>query len=149
VRAGYDGHFIVRGYERRGNESVSCIPNNFERFLSITVGNLRFIDSLQFLNSSLDRLAANLQRTDFIHTARHTPQDKLHLLLRKGVFPYEYWSGPERAVEKQLPPREAFFSHLTGEHISIEDYLHAQSVWSAFDMDDLGAYHDLYLKVSQ
>ncbi len=126
---------------------MSCIPNNFERFLCITVGNLRFIDSLQFLNSSLDKLAANLTPTDFIHTARHTSKDKLHLLLRKGVFPYEYWSGPERADEKQLPPREAFFSHLTGEHISTADYLHAQSVWNAFQLKDLGAYHDLYLKV--
>jgi hypothetical protein len=76
------------------------------------------------------------------------PADKLHLMLRKGCFPYDYWTGPEKADETQLPPREAFFSRLTGEHVSAEDYLHAQTVWNSFMLQDLGSYHDLYLRVS-
>ena len=39
---------------------ISCIPNNKEKYISFTIGNLRFIDSLQFLNASLSTLVNNL-----------------------------------------------------------------------------------------
>ncbi len=48
--------------------------------------------------------------------------------------------------ETSLPPKDAFFSSLTDSGISNEDYLHAQKVWSTFNIVDLGAYHDLYVK---
>ena len=51
-----------------------------------------------------------------------------------------------RLNEKQLPPKEAFFSKLTGESISEKDYEHAQKVWSKFGMKTLRAYHNLYNK---
>ena len=47
---------------------------------------------------------------------------------------------------KQLPPKEAFYSKLNDDHISNEDYEHAQKVWEAFDCKILKDYHDLYLK---
>ena len=56
------------------------------------------------------------------------PEDKLHLL-RKKVFPYEYWDSIERFDEEQLLSKEAFYSHLIGYAISDEDYNHAQQVW--------------------
>jgi hypothetical protein len=40
----------------------------------------------------------------------------------------------------------AFYSHLRKSHISDNDYQHAQSVWKTFKLQDLGSYHDLYLK---
>ncbi len=39
---------------------LTCIPTNFEKYISFSLGNLRFIDSLQFLNSSLEKLVENL-----------------------------------------------------------------------------------------
>jgi len=114
--------------------------------MSFTIDNLRFIDSCQFLNASLDKLSSNLSDTDFIHTSQHTPADKLQLMTRKGVFCYDYWDGPEKAHENQLPPREAFYSRLTEEGIGEDDYEHSQKVWRAFNMSTLGEYHDLYLK---
>jgi hypothetical protein len=117
-----------------------------ERYLSFTIDNLRFIDSLQFLNTSLDKLAANLKSNDFVHTRRHSPADKVNMLLRKGVFCYDYWDGPERALEEKLPPRTAFYSRLTGEGVRLQDYWHAVCVWREFGIRNLGEYHDLYLK---
>ena len=144
---GYDGHLILKAFNKdMTDKEISCIPNNMERYLSFTIGNIRFIDSFQFMSKSLDELSASLPKEDFNHTALHTPADKLPLLLRKGVFPYEYWSSAERNAEPCLPPREAFFSKLSGEHISVKDYQHGQTVWQAFGMCTLGEYHDLYLK---
>jgi hypothetical protein len=128
------------------NKKIFCIPNNMERYLSFTIGNIRFIDSYQFMNESLEKLVANLPKQNFIHTALHTPSDKIDLLLRKGVFPYEYWDSLDRFYEKQLPPKQAFYSKLTGEDITDADYQHALNVWQRFDIKNLVEYHDLYLK---
>ena len=141
---GYDGHFIIRGV-RTGHE-VSCIPNNMEKYVSFSINNLRFIDSYQFMAESLEKLVSNLHIDDFIHTKRHSPADKLSLLLRKGVYPYEYVDGPDRFEEEALPPMENFYNRLTDQPINIEDYNHARNVWTEFDIKTLGEYHDLYLK---
>ena len=50
----------------------------------------------------------------------------------------------ERFKENKLPPKEAFYSRLTGEGISNEDYEHAKKVWKVFGMKTLQDYHDLY-----
>ena len=117
-----------------------------ERYLSFTIDNLRFIDSFQFMNASLDKLSSYLSPEDFVHTRLHTSADKVDLLTRKGVFCYDYWDGPEKADENHLPPPEAFYSRLLDKHVSDEDYAHAQRVWSSFQLQTLGDYHDLYLK---
>ena len=74
-------------------------------------------------------------------------EDKLSLLVRKGVYPYEYMNSPEKLKETQLPPKEAFYSRLTDEGISDEDYEHARNVWEAFEMKNLGDYLKLYNEV--
>ena len=38
--------------------------------------------------------------------------DKLSLVMRKGVHPYEYMDTLERLKETKLPPKEAFYSKL-------------------------------------
>ena len=58
--------------------------------------------------------------------------NKFVLLLRKGVYPYEYMDSWERFNEISLPPKKSFFSELNLEDISNKDYLHAQKVWDVF-----------------
>ena len=48
--------------------------------------------------------------------------------------------------ETKLPPKEAFYSQLIGEHISDEAYEKAHKIWDHSGIKDLGEYHDLYLK---
>ena len=56
--------------------------------------------------------------------------NKFELFLRKGVYPYEYMDSWERFKEESLPDKESFYSELNNEHITDEDYEHAQkSMW--------------------
>ena len=72
--------------------------------------------------------------------------NKFVLLLRKGVYPYEYMDSWERFNEISLPPKKSFYSELNLEDISDKDYLHAQKVWDAFGIRNLGEYHNLYVQ---
>ena len=54
--------------------------------------------------------------------------NKFVLLLRKGIYPYEYMDGWEKFNENALPPKKDFYSNSNLEDISDEDYRHAQKV---------------------
>ena len=126
---------------------LSCIPNNTEKYISFSLGQLRFIDSAQFLLASLAKLVAANSPEAFQITARYEPDhQKRQLLLRKGVYPYEFMDSWERFEAAQLPPKEAFYSKLSDEHISDSDYDHAQKVWKTFECRTLGDYTDLYCR---
>jgi len=72
--------------------------------------------------------------------------ENFNLLTRKGIFPYEYIDCVEKLEEPCLPPRESFYSSLTGDTVSESDYAHAVNVWQRFSIQTLGEYSDLYLK---
>ena len=55
------------------------------------------------------------------------------LLLRKGVYPYEYRDSFERCFETSLPDKDAFYSNLNMESITDIDYRHAKNVFNKFD----------------
>ena len=97
--------------------------------------------------TSLDKLVNNLPKDAFNNVKRHYAEDKLSLLTRKGVYPYEYMNSLEKLKETELPPREAFYSRLNDEGISHEDYQHARKVWETFEMKNLEDYHNLYNQV--
>ena len=105
---------------------------------------LKFIDSFQFMSSSLAQLVDNLPRTDFKYVTEYFG-DQATLMIRKGVYPYDYMGSFERLEEMSLPLKSNFYSKLNDEHISDDDYKHAQEVWRAFNMTNMGDYHDLYL----
>ena len=72
--------------------------------------------------------------------------NKFVLLLRKGVYPYEYADTWERFNEIPLPSKEDFYSNLNMEDISDIDYRHANNVFKVFKLENLGDYHDLYVQ---
>ena len=72
--------------------------------------------------------------------------NKFVLLLRKGVYPYEYMDSWEKFNETSLPPKKSFYSELNLQDISDKDYLHAQKVWDVFEIRNLGDYYDLYVQ---
>ena len=65
------------------------------------------------------------------------------LLLRKGIYPYEYIDSWERFDETSLSDKEAFYSSLNMEGITSVDYRHAKRVYKEFKLKNLGDYHDL------
>ncbi|KAK3801763.1 hypothetical protein RRG08_043778 [Elysia crispata] len=140
---GYDSHLLMQAISKVEGR-MSCIPNNTEKYISFSLGQLRFIDSAQFLLASLDKLVSANKPEAFQITARYEPDREL--LLRKGVYPYEYMDSWERFEETQLPPKEDFYSKLTGASISDSDYNHAQRVWETFGCQTLGNYTDLYCR---
>ena len=150
---GYDGHLIMQGIHRYADEkSIKVIPNNMEKYISFQLGNLRFLDSLQFLGpgASLDRLAKNL--TEFPHLKEQFPQvwsfnqpEYVDMLCQKGIYPYSYMTSFSRFEESCLPSKDAFRNDLTGDDISDEQYEFAEQVWLSMGCESLGEYHDLYL----
>ena len=96
--------------------------------------------------ASLDKLVDNLPKDNFNNVKRYYTHDKLSLLTRKGVYPYEYMNSLEKLKESQLP-REAFYSRLNDEGIGDEDHTHAKKVWKTFEMKNLEDYHNLYNQV--
>ena len=72
--------------------------------------------------------------------------NKFMILLRKGVYPYEYMDEWNKFDEKELPCKESFYSSLTMEDISDTDYKHSNNVFKKFNLNNLGDYHDLYVR---
>ena len=141
---GYDSHLLMQAIGKVEGQ-VSCIPNNTEKYISFSVGQLRFIDSAQFLLASLDKLVAANKPEAFQIMAKNEPsRERRELLLRKGVYPYEYMDSWERFAESQLPPKTAFYSKLTDENISEDNYAHALKIWETFECQNMGDYHNLY-----
>ena len=157
---GYDSHFIMqqigeitkkhtyknyKGEEKQMN--INAIPNNMEKYMAFMLGNhLTFIDSFQFMSSSLDKLVSNLPRESLKYTSKEFQDKKLELMSQKGVYPYDYVDSFEKFNESQLPIKKDFYSILNNQHIMDEDYHHAQNVWETFNIKTMGDYHDLYLK---
>ena len=141
--SGYDSHLFIKNLGFTEGD-IDCIPNNDEKYISfskeVTVGSypkkaineegytyykqvskkhkIRFIDSFKFMSTSLNSLVSNLPENGFVNLKKYYTGEKLALLKRKGVYPYEYMDSLERLMENKLPPKKSFYSRLTGEGIS-------------------------------
>ena len=156
---GYDSHFIMQEigeivkehkYTNKKGEkcqmNINAIPNNMEKYMAFMLGNhLTFIDSFQFMSSSLDKLVSNLPKKALIYTSQKFKGKELDLMSQKGVYPYDFMDSFDKFNEK-LPPKEEFYSILNDEDITDDQYKHAQNVWNTFNLKNMGEYHDLYLK---
>ena len=90
---GYDSHFImqeigaiVKDYEYTNNKGQKCqmninaIPNNMEKYMAFMLGNhLTFIDSFQFMMSSLEKLVTNITKCGKCNTCKPDKCMKLNI----------------------------------------------------------------------
>ena len=157
---GYDSHFIMQQIgeiakkhvykNKKGEEcqmDINCIPNNMEKYMAFMLGkHLLFLDSFQFMSSSLDNLTKNLPDDAFIFTQQEFTGEQFNLMKQKGTYPYDYMDSFQKFNDTQLPIKKDFFSILYNQHITHEQYDHAQTVWNTFGLKTMGDYHDLYLK---
>ena len=68
------------------------------------------------------------------------------MLIRKGVYPYEYMDGWESFDETSLPNKEDFYISLNMGDITDIDYRHLKKVFKELKMNNLDNYHDLYVQ---
>ena len=106
--------------------------------------NVIFIDSMLFMNSSLDKLVKNLN--DFKYLSNVFKGKELELVKKKGIYPYEYMNSFKRFKEICLPEKDSFFNSLKDCGITDEEYCRAIDIWIIFNTKNLGKYHDLYSK---
>lgn len=124
-------------------ETLTVLAENSEKFKSISFENFRIMDSMAHLPSSLATLTSNLvkkcivngsvdlhaARGNFHYLSKEFPDDsQFKFLLRKGVFPYQWFDSPEKLQERSLPSQDAFYNDLNDEPCSDADYQHAREV---------------------
>ena len=101
---------------------------------------------LSWKEQDIEKLKKTFKHTDNGTKHYHNENDDLFkLLLRKGVYPYDYMDSFDKFEEKELTDKKHFFNKLTNEDIKEEDYKHAQNVYKKINMTNMGDYHDLYL----
>lgn len=102
----YDSHFLVRKLASVFPGNITIIPLNDQCYISFTKTvisgksddytkfiRLRFIDSLRFMNSSLDNLSSLLpsDKKIILHNeCSELSSEQVKLMERKGVFCYDY-----------------------------------------------------------
>ena len=125
--SGSDSHLFIKTLGNSKGD-ISCILKNEENYISFTKQvifdkfvneegkevnvkrELRFIDSLRCMASSLDKLSSNLKIDQFVNLKKCYSGNQLSLLLRKGVYPYDYVDCLKKLDETSLPQKEAFYS---------------------------------------
>ena len=154
---GYDSHFIIKHFKKEYTEhlddggktvhdDIKIIPLSGEKCLMFQVGNLRFLDSYQFMSAKLEELVSLLLKSgkhNFRHTTKYMGDSDI--VFAKGVFPYSYMTCREKFLETKLPPIEAFYDKLRDEILDENDYARAREIWQSFKIQSLQQYHDHYL----
>ena len=166
----YDLHHLFKELHRFAKDCrINVIPQTSERYISLSVGvpvrtykdknglektvyeYLRFIDSFRFMNTSLEKLVSFLPPDKFSYLDNHFrdySEEKKQLLHAKGFYPYSYFDDEARFQESALPPIDNWSNSLREGEVSItaDDWNHANLVFKTFGCENLGDYHDLYLK---
>jgi len=170
---GYDSHLMMKDlatYIHKLNlgvewtSKVEPIANTIEKYMAYTwkmwrdtgevdelgkpinrLYSVRFIDSIQHLTASLAALVGNLKPENMRYTKEVFPEH-WKLMSAKGIFPYDWYNIEDKNHKRGLPSRESFYSKLTGETVTQEDYDHAQLVYETLDCKNFGDYMLAYLK---
>ena len=104
----YNSHLILQELGKF-NLKINVIRNELEKYMSFIINcKLSFIDSFQFLSSSLDSLVKNLNKKGLKHLSQELDNNVLDPVKQKGFYPHEYMSEEE----EELPSKEKFYSSL-------------------------------------
>jgi len=156
----YDMHFIIKALANFTDDiiNISVLPYNGENFRTMRFNSFEIMDSLAFLQESLNQLANNLKESnhsyDILRQTYLTKKngrlckDRFDMVLGKSFFPYEYCTSFEKMRStKKMPKQREFYSTLSEQSITREDYRFAKSVWKEFNMKNLVDYTALYCKI--
>jgi hypothetical protein len=159
----FDQHLLINALvaknKREKKPPPRILPRNTEHYLAIFNGAITFLDSYEFLKSSLSSVVESMKNKEsslsttgnqaisfpLLWQFADGSSKKYELLCRKGVFCYDYLDGVEKTKERWLPTRKQFYDSLHEKHVDQADYMHAQRVWSTFSCQNLGDYLMIYL----
>ena len=171
----YDNHLIIKQISKEFNGYFTCTGENAEKYISFSINvvkkdtsnkkkrpetyRLKFIDSYRFIASKLENLVNNLvephknlsfdmlkQRFPNTYRLCNDNIDKFKLLLRKGVYPYEYMDSWDKFDLLVPLDKKHYYSELNDSNISDEDINHVKNVCNTLKITNLGQYHDLYVQ---
>lgn len=149
----YDSQFIMQGL-KYNDSSVAGIPYNMEKFRTLNIGRVTFVDSLQLLPASIDVLVNNLTQNG--HKFEIIDQIPLFKrfslfkksLLKKGVYPYEWAKSVLQLEQKRKwPKHKHFYSTLKQSNITQEEYEHGKRVFKEFQCKNMLDYCHLYCRL--
>src|SRR5271157_3376547 len=106
-----------------------------------TMCNLTFIDSLQFMPSSLEKLVNNLKNggLDRFQYTKQEFGENTELMTRKGIYPYSYMDSESKFdVDPRRLNSNDFTNDLTGEVIKEEDFDFYKSACDRLSIKTLG-----------
>ena len=120
---------------------------------------LRFIDSYRFMGSGLENLVKNLAgphknlpdsvlKERFYNTYRLCGgnMEKLKLLSRNGVCPYEHMDSWDKFSLPVPLRKECYYAELNHFNINDADIEHVKNICITFNINNLAEYHDLYVQ---
>ena len=109
---GFDSHILCQAIGKYKKENITCISQNMEKYMTLSLGNLRFLDSFQFMSSSLETLVDNLSKDgldSFRQFQKYFPDKKIaEFLLRKNIFPYDHIDSFDVFDQRVLPRKKHF-----------------------------------------
>ena len=85
-------HLLFQEMSKIKDSILECIPKKTEKYISFSLGGLRFIDSLSVLQASLDSLVKNLPKETFEHIKELAEKkEQLDLFYQKGSIRTSTW----------------------------------------------------------
>ena len=132
----------------KSSEKIDIIPENLEKFKTLLTEKFIFLDSYQFLSTSLEKLVKNLKNkgTDSFRRLKVEFPDKYNELTEKGVYFYDYASSYSVFNETEFPPKSDFYNQITEENIDDKTYNRGLQVFKNFNCKTLLDYMLLYVK---
>ena len=136
----YDSQLIL--FEGKLEPKRIFFIGNKEKYIGYSIGRLRFLESLQFLNASLDTLVLTLVSDDdtsilhrFPFLSKHfSIPDHFNLLMRNSVYSYFYMHSVACLTETTIPDITKLHNTLRDEYLSEIDYRPAQTIWQTFNI---------------
>ena len=148
----YDAHLFIIELAAYGYGGLSVLPSgeknyiSFSKFLTVDgkKHEIRFLDSLRFLDSSIDMLAKELPTDQMFETKKYFPNISIEILKGKGFYPYDWMDSIDKLKYRVFPPHKTFFSTLKNKNITIEEYEKAREGWRVFGCKNMGDYTKKY-----
>ena len=150
----YDFHLIIKQLTHDFKGPFSCLGENTEKYITFSISifkktdandkpivyQIKFIDSYRHMNQSLSNLVDNLAELNknlpvntlinrfynTYHALSDNNIEKFKLLLRKGVYPYEYMRSWKNFKEPVPLNKECYYSETNNTNISDDDLEHVK-----------------------